>query len=184
VRLKGVCYNIIFINNNIKIKIGFLLLFKKMIFKYCLGAEKMWKIVDLAGFAYYINKTVVIYKYKNLLDNRILFIVEENEFLYNPDIYIISDIDKIEKLIDILKNKDCKIIFNRINGRYQMIGCKFYEIMNDNDTSHNRRDLVLKTFRNIHPFNEPIIDIDINNIQTKTYDEYFDLYNSVGFPTV
>ena len=53
----------------------------------------MWKIVDLAGFAHYINKTIIIYKYKNLLDNKILFIVEENEFLYNPNFYIISDID-------------------------------------------------------------------------------------------
>jgi len=142
----------------------------------------MWKIVDLAGFAHYINKTIIIYKYKNLLDNKILFIVEENEFLYNPNFYIISDIDKMDKLIDILKTKDAKIIFNRINGRYQLVGCKFYEIISN--TSHYKRDLVLKTFGNIHPYNEPIVNIDINNIQQKTYDEYFDLYNNIGFPVI
>jgi hypothetical protein len=88
----------------------------------------------------------------------------------------------MDKLINIIKNNDCKIIFNRINKKYQLVGCKFYEIISN--TSHYRRDLVLKTFGNIHPFNEPLIDIDINNIQTKLYDDYFDIYNSSGFPII
>jgi hypothetical protein len=142
----------------------------------------MWKIIDLAGFAYYSNKTIIIYKYKNLIDNKILFIVEENEYSYNPIFYIISDINKMDKLITILKTKDCKIIFNRINKKYQLLGCKFYEIITD--TSYYKRNLVLKTLNDIHPFNEPIINIDINNIQNKTYNEYFDIYNSAGFPII
>ena len=142
----------------------------------------MWKIIDLAGFAYYSNKTIIIYKYKNLIDDKILFIIEENEFSYNPIFYIISDINKMDKLITILKTKDCKINFNRVNKKYQLLGCKFYEIITN--TSYYRRNLVLKTLNDIHPFNEPIINIDINNIQNKTYNEYFDIYNSAGFPII
>lgn len=142
----------------------------------------MWKIIDLAGFAYYSNKTIIIYKYKNLIDDKILFIIEENEFSYNPIFYIISDINKIDKLITILKTKDCKINFNRVNKKYQLLGCKFYEIITN--TSYYRRNLVLKTLNDIHPFNEPIINIDINNIQNKTYNEYFNIYNSAGFPII
>jgi hypothetical protein len=142
----------------------------------------MWKIIDLAGFAYYSNKTIIIYKYKNLIDDKILFIIEENEFSYNPIFYIISDINKMDKLITILKTKDCKINFNRVNKKYQLLGCKFYEIITN--TSYYRRNLVLKTLNDIHPFNEPIINIDINNIQKKTYNEYFDVYNSAGFPII
>lgn len=147
----------------------------------------MWKLIDIAGFAYLTHTSVIIYKYQCTKTNNIIYIIEEEEEEYEDDcishLYSINNDDfKIDILIETLKERCCYLTFT--DNTYELRGCKYYEIMKENQQRKQGNNFLLKKFEEFHHLNK--MDHEINDINIKNYDEIFSWYNTTtnGFPII
>lgn len=142
----------------------------------------MWIYLDINGFYQSGVNSIIILKLMSTDNGRIVYIVEKENTFDKPSCYMISDIDKIQRLIDTLRNSGSGVKYVNQTGEYSLLGFKWHEITTDNRDMNDLRYICNYTD---YPINQRC-DFDyVDDISLVTYSEVFgEFENDIGFPVV
>jgi hypothetical protein len=93
----------------------------------------MWKLIDIAGFAYLTHTSVIIYKYQCTKTNNIIYIIEEEEEEYEDDcishLYSINNDDfKTYYTLNKMKEIDLSSIKKKNEIESIVLLCTFHNV--------------------------------------------------------